>query len=60
MHINKVGRSQWLDNYLFTVIVVNENYEIIDGQHRFDVIKIKTPFYICVVGNSKKDDSERL
>jgi hypothetical protein len=28
-----------LDSYLFTVIIVNENYEIIDGQHRFDVIK---------------------
>ena len=26
-------------NYLFTVIIVNENYEIIDGQHRFEVIK---------------------
>ena len=27
------------ENYLFTIIIVNENYEIIDGQHRFDVIK---------------------
>jgi ParB-like chromosome segregation protein Spo0J len=27
------------ENYLFTVIIVNEKYEIIDGQHRFDVIK---------------------
>lgn len=26
-------------NYLLTVIIVNENYEIIDGQHRFNVIK---------------------
>ena len=26
------------ENYLFTVIIVNENYEIIDGQHRFEVI----------------------
>lgn len=27
------------ENYLFTAIIVNENYEIIDGQHRFQVIK---------------------
>jgi hypothetical protein len=27
------------EKYLFTVIIVNENYEIIDGQHRFEVIK---------------------
>jgi hypothetical protein len=27
------------ENYLFTIIIVNENYEIIDGQHRFDVIQ---------------------
>lgn len=26
-------------NYLFTVIIVNEKYEIIDGQHRFSIIK---------------------
>jgi hypothetical protein len=25
--------------YVFTVIIVNENYEIIDGQHRFNCIK---------------------
>ncbi len=27
------------ETYLFTVIIVNEKYEIIDGQHRFDVIQ---------------------
>ena len=27
------------DNYLFTILIVNENYEIIDGQHRFEIIK---------------------
>tara|TARA_R110000803_G_scaffold183831_1_gene246163 strand:+ start:504 stop:1118 length:615 start_codon:yes stop_codon:yes gene_type:complete len=27
------------EKYLFTVIIVNENYEIIDGQHRFEVIR---------------------
>jgi hypothetical protein len=38
MHINRLKKSM-ADNYLFTVIIVNEKYEIIDGQHRFEVIK---------------------
>jgi hypothetical protein len=38
MHINRLKRSM-SENYLFTVITVNEKYQIIDGQHRFDVIK---------------------
>jgi len=38
LHINRLKKSMQV-NYLFTVIIVNENYEIIDGQHRFDVIK---------------------
>jgi hypothetical protein len=38
MHINRL-RESMAENYLFTVIIVNEKYEIIDGQHRFEVIK---------------------
>jgi hypothetical protein len=38
MHINRLKKSM-SQNYLFTVITVNERYEIIDGQHRFDVIQ---------------------
>jgi hypothetical protein len=38
MHINRLKKSIE-SNYLFTIITVNEKYEIIDGQHRFDVIK---------------------
>lgn len=38
LHINRLKKSI-SQNYLFTVITVNENYEIIDGQHRFEVIK---------------------
>lgn len=37
LHINRLKKSM-SENYLFTVIIVNENYEIIDGQHRFEVI----------------------
>ena len=38
LHINRLKKSMQ-EQYLFTVIVVNENYEIIDGQHRFHAIK---------------------
>ncbi len=38
LHINRLKKSM-SENYLFTIIVVNEKYEIIDGNHRFDVIK---------------------
>ena len=38
LHINRLKKSM-AENYLFTVIIVNEKLEIIDGQHRFDVIQ---------------------
>lgn len=38
LHINRLKKSM-AQNYLFTVIIVNEKYEIIDGQHRFHVIE---------------------
>ena len=38
LHINRLKESM-KEKYLFTVIIVNENYEIIDGQHRFEVIR---------------------
>jgi hypothetical protein len=38
IHINRLKKSM-SEKYLFTIIIVNENYEIIDGQHRFEVIK---------------------
>jgi hypothetical protein len=37
-HINRLKNSM-AQNYLFTAIIVNENHQIIDGQHRFEVIK---------------------
>lgn len=49
LHINRLKKSM-ADNYLFTVIIVNEKYEIIDGQHRFDVIQdLKLPlnYIVC-------------
>lgn len=38
LHIQRLVKSM-KENYLFTVITVNERNEIIDGQHRFNVIK---------------------
>lgn len=38
LHINRLKKSM-AQNYLFTAIIVNEKLEIIDGQHRFDVIQ---------------------
>jgi len=38
LHINRLKKSMQ-EHYLFTVIVVNEKYEIIDGQHRFHAIR---------------------
>jgi hypothetical protein len=38
LHIARLKTSM-ATNYLFTVIIVNEKYEIIDGQHRFECIK---------------------
>lgn len=49
LHINRLKASMQ-NNYLFTVIIVNDKYEIIDGQHRFEVIKdLKLPlnYIIC-------------
>jgi len=51
LHINRLKKSM-SENYLFTVIIVNQYYEIIDGQHRFEVIKdLKLPLnYITCHG----------
>ena len=38
LHLNRLRKSIE-QNYLFTVIIINENYEIIDGQHRFEIIR---------------------
>jgi hypothetical protein len=38
------------ERYLFTIIIVNEKYEIIDGQHRFDVIQelgLPLHYFVC-------------
>lgn len=49
LHLARLKKSI-MSNYLFTVIIVNENYEIIDGQHRFEAIKqldLELNYIIC-------------
>jgi len=38
LHLQRLKKSIQ-ENYLFTIIIVNEKLEIIDGQHRFEAIK---------------------
>lgn len=48
LHLNRL-KDAIQKNYLFTVIMVNENYEIIDGQHRFECIReLSLPLHYIV------------
>ena len=45
LHLNKLKKSM-AENYLYTVIIVNEKKQIIDGQHRFQCCKeLNLPVY---------------
>lgn len=47
-HLARLKQSM-MENYIFTILVVNEKYEIIDGQHRFEAIKeLELPMYYVV------------
>ena len=47
-HLKGLEKSM-KENYLSTIIIVNENYEIIDGQHRFTIIsKLLLPVYYII------------
>lgn len=49
IHVQRLKKSMQ-EKYLFTTILVNEKYEVIDGQHRLDVIKeLKLPlnYIVC-------------
>jgi len=60
LHIARLKQSI-LENYLFTVIVVNENYEIIDGQHRFECIKeLELPLHYIICKGYGLSEVQRL
>jgi len=49
LHIKRLVDS-FRDEYLLTPLIVNQNYEIIDGQHRFHAAKelgLSINFIIC-------------
>ena len=56
LHVKRLKESMQ-KKYLFTVIVINEKYEIIDGQHRFNACKeLELPIrYIIVNGYGLKE-----
>jgi|SRR5215467_8561840 len=59
-HVKKLKLSMKLQ-YLFTIIIVNENNEIIDGQHRFEVIKeLNLPMYYVVCPGYGINEVHRL
>lgn len=48
LHLNRLRKSMQ-ERPLFTIITVNENHEIIDGQHRFEVSKeLGLPIYYVI------------
>ena len=64
-NINKLHyarlKNSIAENYLFTTIIVNENYEIIDGQHRFECIKeLQKPLHYIMCKGYGINEVQRL
>lgn len=60
LHLRRLKNSI-AENYLFTTIIVNENYEIIDGQHRFECIKeLQKPLHYIVCEGYGLNEVQRL
>ncbi len=51
LHVKQIKNSVNEHGLLFNIIVINENYEIIDGQHRFHAFQdLKQPiFYVMIM-----------
>lgn len=59
-HVNRIKTSME-EHYLFTVIIVNEKYEIIDGQHRFDaIVQLNLPLYYIICSGYGLNEVQRL
>lgn len=59
-HVKKLKKSME-EKYLFTVIIVNEKYEIIDGQHRFECIQeLELPLNYIICSDYGLDEVHRL
>lgn len=56
LHVDRLKRS-FKKKYLLSPINVNNKFEIIDGQHRFNAAKeLKLPIYYYISDNSKLED----
>ena len=59
-HLNRIKQSI-KEEYLEVPIIVNEKYEIIDGQHRFEAVKeLKKEIYFIKVKGLELDQVRRL
>lgn len=48
-HLRRIVKSIQDHGYLFTIIIVNEKFEIIDGQHRYKAcVELNLPIYYVV------------
>lgn len=60
VHLAKIKQSMQ-ERYVINPILVNENYEIIDGQHRFTAMKaMNMPVDYIVINGANLDDCQRL
>lgn len=60
LHLKRL-KSSIERGYLMTIIIVNENYEIIDGQHRFNILKeLNYPIYYTIVTGYGLNEVHRL
>lgn len=60
LHLNRVKKSI-SEKYISVPIVVNDKYEIIDGQHRFESAKeLEKPVYFIKIGGLELPDIHRL
>jgi len=59
-HIENIKKSMQ-QNFLITPIIVNDKYEVIDGQHRLHAcIDLRLPVYYCIKKNYGIKEMQRL
>lgn len=60
LHVNRLKKSM-KQNYLYTVIMVNESFEVIDGQHRLQACKeLKLPIRYMIAYGYGLEEVQRL
>jgi hypothetical protein len=60
LHVKSLIKSM-KENYLFTLITVNDKYEICDGQHRYEAIKqLNLPLNFVIIPGYGESEMRRL